>query len=76
MGIRNQSAVNLNQYQRNGSVQKFNFVPQIFEANQFNRQQTEGNLLSSECKKVRKSGLTLLKSNQNVSTSRTKLQAQ
>lgn len=52
-------------------MQKFNFTPQIYDPTQFNKT-NQNQLLNSDCKKVRKSGLTLLKVN---STSRSKLHA-
>lgn len=74
LNIRNQSAVNLHQFSKPISGQKFNFTPQIYDASQFNNKPNENQLLNSDCKKVRKSGLSLLKVNQNVSTSRSKQQ--
>jgi hypothetical protein len=50
------------------SGQKFSFVPQMFDATQFNK--GNENQCLADCKKVRKSGLTVLKAN---STSRTRL---
>lgn len=62
--------MNLNQFQKQ-NIQKFNFTPQIYDPTQFNKT-NQNQLLNSDCKKVRKSGLTLLKVN---STSRSKIHA-
>ena len=77
MTIKNQSAVNLHHLSKQVSGQKFSFVPQIYEPVYFNQGRTNENLnLSTECKKVRKSGLSLMKASLNVASSRTKLQAE
>ena len=73
MSVRNQSAMNLNQFSKQPSGQKLNFVPHIYDPSQFNSKSIENQLGNSECKKVKKSGLTLFKVNQNVATSRTKV---
>lgn len=56
------STIQNNSFNQNS---KFSFSPQIFEANSF----------QNDCKKIRKSGLTLLKMNQNSQkdSSRSKL---
>jgi hypothetical protein len=72
--IRNQSAMNLNQYHKPASGQKVSFAPQIFEPAYFNQSRTNENLnLSTDCKKVRKSGLSLMKASQQITSSRNKL---
>ena len=75
--IRNQSAMNLNQFQKPLAGQKINFVPQIYEPAYFNQSRTNENLnVSTECKKVRKSGLSLMKASQQITSSRQKIHAE
>lgn len=47
------------------SGQKLNFVPQIYETAQFNRN-TESQVQLTDSKKMKKSGLTLLKANHST----------
>lgn len=47
------------------SGQKLNFIPQIYETAQFNRN-TESQVQLSDSKKMKKSGLTLLKVNHST----------
>jgi hypothetical protein len=75
ISIRNQSAVNFHHLQRQVSGQKMNFVPQIYEPVYFHQiKGNENSNSNNECKKVRKSGLSLMKASLNVTSSRTKLQ--
>jgi len=54
---------------------KMNFVPQIYDGSQLTKNGDNYNLLSAQnenCKRIRKSGLTLLKMNQSGDSSRSK----
>jgi hypothetical protein len=55
------------------NIQKPNFFAQVYDPNQQFQRSNENQSLMSECKKVRKSGLTLLKGVHTNSTSRSKL---
>lgn len=46
-----------------GSSQKFNFSPQIYEPTQVRNNENSCSSNNDACKKIRKSGLTLLKMN-------------
>ena len=72
------SSVPMNQYklmQPNGQIgRKLNFVPEMFGQNPLKGSENQAAI--KECRKVKRSGLTLLKTNQANSTSRSRLHAE